>query len=86
MTLAELHVERVRWGFDGNPMCEAFNLLTIEVRNDGELPYAGSISLEHFFGMGRIGAPVVQSCSIAPMVAEWCSLPPSWMRLPAIGD
>ena len=63
---AELQIERVRWGFAGKPMCEAFNLLTVEVRNDSEKPFVGALSLEQGFGLGRIGAPLVQSCSIAP--------------------
>ena len=62
----ELEVERVLWGFNGKPLAEAFNPLTIEVRNTSEEPYDGFMRLWHRVGRGRLGVPEVHVISLAP--------------------
>ena len=51
----------VRWGFDGVPVYGAFNLLTIRVRNEGERPFRGTLSLGSRLGLSQVGVPQARS-------------------------
>ena len=63
---APLQIDRVLWGFDGKPVVEAFNPLTLEVSNLSSEPYQGSIQLERRLGNSLSGIPEIQSISLAP--------------------
>lgn len=59
--MAELSVEGVpRWGFDGRARAERFNLLTVDVFNDGEEAWQGDLVLQALGGLQKVDIPIRQ--------------------------
>ncbi len=56
---------RHAWGFDGTVVPQAFNLLTLEVRNGGREPFEGVIRLERSNGVQPVDAPVMEEVYLA---------------------
>ncbi len=64
---AELVIGKPEWGFDGTAVTDAFNILTVDVRNTSGQPYEGVITLDDGGGFGaRDAAPYLQKVFIAP--------------------
>ena len=61
-----LTVERALWGFSGKAIPEAFNILTIEVRNASAEPYQGVIQLVKTLGSRSVGIPEIHPIGLAP--------------------
>lgn len=64
--VSALEYMEVSWGFDGKVVPDHFNLLTVVVRNDQQLPFDGVVKLEQTQGFSRLGAMEVERCYLAP--------------------
>lgn len=58
---ADLEVEsKPNWGFDGTIQVEDFNLLSVEVFNNSENPWQGSVWVKPIVGIQSVDLPVIQ--------------------------
>lgn len=53
---AQLEIQRIQWGFDGLIVPNGFNLLTFELHNGTDKPFAGDVDLSQTSGISRTGA------------------------------
>lgn len=75
----ELQVGTPRWGFDGAVAKNTFNLLAVEVRNNGGSVFDGEIALDDR-SAGRGSAPYGVRVFLAPGTTRWVQF------FPYIGD
>lgn len=60
-SMAELQVEgKPKWGYDGTIHVEDFNLLTVEIFNNSEKPWQGSLWVNPIVGIQAVDVPVIQ--------------------------
>lgn len=60
-----ISITQATWGFDGTVVPQAFNLLTLEVRNLGREPFDGAVQLERSNGVQPVDAPVMEEVYLA---------------------
>lgn len=66
-----LDVEQVQWGFGGQVVPHAFNLLSVLVANSSDQPFDGELTLQKSVAGRDVDAPLAEALYLAPHARRW---------------